>query len=82
MSPEEHLERAYQQCRQVLASEVLELVKRMPPDLFERLVVELLVKMGYGGSREEARKTIGRSGDEGIDGVINEARLGLDVVYI
>ena len=82
MSPEEHLERAYQQCRQVLASEVLELVKRMPPDLFERLVVELLVKMGYGGSREEARKAIGRSGDEGIDGVINEARLGLDVVYI
>jgi len=82
MSPEEQLERAYQQCRQVLASEVLELVKRMPPDLFERLVVELLVKMGYGGSREEAGKAIGRSGDEGIDGVINEDRLGLDVVYI
>lgn len=53
-----------------------------PPSFFERLVIDVLVKMGYGGSRKEAGKAIGRSGDEGIDGIINEDRLGLDVLYI
>jgi restriction system protein len=52
------------------------------PEFFERLVVEVLVKMGYGGTREDAGKAIGKSGDEGIDGIINEDRLGLDVIYI
>lgn len=52
------------------------------PEFFERLVVELLVSMGYGGSLEDAGSAIGKSGDEGIDGIINEDRLGLDVVYI
>jgi restriction system protein len=52
------------------------------PQFFERLVVELLLKMGYGGSRRDAGQAIGRSGDEGIDGVISEDRLGLDVVYL
>jgi restriction system protein len=65
-----------------LASEVLEKAKACSPAFFERLVVELLVKMGYGGTREDAGKAIGRSGDEGIDGIINEDRLGLDVIYL
>jgi len=65
-----------------LADELLNQVKLNSPGFFERLVVELLVKMGYGGSFEDAGRAIGRSGDEGIDGVINEDRLGLDVIYI
>ena len=52
------------------------------PNFFERLVVELLVKMGYGGSRKDAGEAIGRTGDEGIDGIIKEDRLGLDTIYI
>ena len=54
----------------------------MSPNLFERLVVDLLLKMGYGGSREDADQAIGKSGDEGIDGIINEYILGLDNIYI
>src|SRR2546425_11371370 len=65
-----------------LASELLTRVKGASPQFFERLVVELLLKMGYGGSRRDAGQAIGRSGDEGIDGVISEDRLGLDVVYL
>ena len=56
--------------------------QRSTPEFFERLVVELLVNMGYGGSRRDAGKAIGRSGDEGIDGIINEDRLGLDMIYL
>jgi restriction system protein len=67
---------------QQLAEDILERVKKAPPAFFERLVVDLLLAMGYGGSREDAGKTIGKSGDGGIDGVINEDRLGLDVLYI
>jgi restriction system protein len=57
-------------------------LKQATPAFFERIVVELLVKMGYGGSRADAGKAIGRSGDGGIDGIIKEDKLGLDVVYI
>jgi len=81
-TPEEALERAYQNLREDLAAELLAQIKQSPPSLFERLVVELLVKMGYGGSREDAGRAIGRSGDEGIDGIIKEDRLGLDIIYI
>jgi restriction system protein len=81
-TPEEIMEEAYQQVRQDLASELLEMVQDNSPAFFEKLVVDLLVKMGYGGTRKEAGKAIGASGDEGIDGIINEDRLGLDVVYI
>lgn len=81
-SPEEQLETAYQQVRDDLASELLEKVKGGTSEFFEHLVVEVLLRMGYGGSRNEAGEAIGRSGDEGIDGVINEDRLGLDVIYI
>lgn len=82
VTPEESLEAAYQRLRQNLAAELLETVKRCSPAFFERLVVDLLVKMGYGGSREDAGRAVGRSGDEGIDGIIKEDRLGLDLIYI
>ncbi|NUM53700.1 MAG: restriction endonuclease [Candidatus Hydrogenedentes bacterium] len=81
-TPEEALESAYQNLRNDLAAELLTQVKQIPPTLFERLVVELLVKMGYGGSRKDAGQAIGKSGDEGIDGIIKEDRLGLDIIYI
>ncbi len=81
-TPEETLESAYQQLRRGLAIELLDQVKQQPPDFFERLVVELLVKMGYGGSLRDAGKAVGKSGDGGIDGIIKEDRLGLDLIYI
>lgn len=81
-TPEEALERAYQNLRADLAAELLSQIKQSPPALFERLVVELLVKMGYGGTRKDAGRAIGKSGDEGIDGIIKEDRLGLDIIYI
>lgn len=81
-TPEERIEAAYSQIRTELASELLAKVKPASPAFFERLVVDLLVKMGYGGSRSDAGRAIGKSGDGGIDGIINEDRLGLDVVYI
>ena len=68
--------------QRALASDLLERVKAASPTFFERLVVQLLVAMGYGGSMEVAGKTIGRSGDEGIDGIVKEDRLGLDVIYL
>ncbi len=81
-TPEDTLERVHSELNGVLVQDILERVKAAPPAFFERLVVDLLVRMGYGGSREDAGKTIGKSGDGGIDGVINEDRLGLDVVYV
>ncbi|MEO0985956.1 MAG: restriction endonuclease [Cyanobacteria bacterium J06639_14] len=81
-TPEESLEGAYQSLRSDLANEILEIVKKCSPAFFEELVVDLVVKMGYGGSRKEAGQAIGRSGDEGIDGIIKEDRLGLDIIYI
>ncbi|HTR25010.1 MAG TPA: restriction endonuclease [Terriglobales bacterium] len=81
-TPEELLEDAYQRFRTDIASELLAHVTAASSHFFERLVVELLLSMGYGGSRKEAGEAIGRAGDEGIDGIINEDRLGLDVIYI
>ena len=71
-TPEEMLEEAYKSLRNNLASEMLAQVKKTTPKMFEQIVVELLVKMGYGGSRPDASKAIGRTGDEGIDGIIKE----------
>lgn len=82
LTPEEHLEYGHQRIREQLAADLLQKVKNAPPAFFEKLVVELLLSMGYGGSRQDAGKTVGGSGDGGIDGVINEDRLGLDVIYI
>lgn len=81
-TPEEILEDAYEEIRDGLAQELLILVKQGTPSFFERLVVELLVKMGYGGSRRDAARAVGQAGDEGIDGIIDEDRLGLDTIYI
>lgn len=81
-TPEENLDRAYQRIRKSLASELLAKVVELSPAFFERLVVELLVKIGYGGSIKDAGKAMGKSGDEGIDGTIKEDKLGLDIIYI
>ncbi len=82
LTPEDVLASAYKKLRSVLESEILSSVKEASPSFFERLVVDLLVKMGYGGNRQDAGKALGKSGDGGIDGIINEDRLGLDVIYI
>jgi restriction system protein len=81
-TPEERLEDGYQRIRVELAQELLVRIRGCSPGFFERLVVEVLVNMGYGGSRKDAGEAIGRSGDEGIDGIIKEDRLGLDTIYI
>jgi len=81
-TPEELLETGYKELRANLAGELLLQVKAGSPAFFERLVVELLVRMGYGGTREDAGQVLGKSGDGGIDGIINEDRLGLDVIYL
>jgi restriction system protein len=81
-TPEETLESAYVRIKDGLALELLARIKAASSHFFEKLVVELLLTMGYGGSRQEAGKAIGRAGDEGIDGVISEDRLGLDSVYL
>ena len=81
-TPEETLEGAYQSLRSDLISDVLVTVRGCSPAFFEQLVVDLVVRMGYGGSRKEAGQAIGKSGDEGIDGIIKEDRLGLDIIYI
>ena len=81
-TPEDSLAYAYSKLRSSLETEILSSVKEASPSFFERLVVDLLVKMGYGGNRKDAGKALGKSGDGGIDGIINEDRLGLDVIYI
>jgi restriction system protein len=81
-TPEELIEDAHQQLRDNLSVQILEQLKTGSPSFFEKVVVEVLVKMGYGGSRKDAGEAIGQSGDEGIDGIIKEDRLGLDIIYI
>lgn len=81
-TPEELLEQSFQRIQGELAASVLDQVKNGSPAFFENLVVELLLKMGYGRNRVDAGKAIGKSGDEGIDGIISEDRLGLEAIYI
>ncbi len=81
-TPEELIESGYQKIRKSLEEELLSKLKTVDPYFFEKIVVELLVKMGYGGSIQDAGKAIGKSGDEGIDGIIKEDKLGLGVIYI
>jgi len=81
-TPQEEIDDAYQQIRARLSAELLSTVQGCTPEKFERLVVDLLVRMGYGGSHRDAGQAIGRSGDGGIDGIIKEDRLGLDAIYI
>jgi len=81
-TPEEALERAAEKFREEVAQQLIKQIKTNSPNFFEKLVVDLLVKMGYGGSIKDAGKAIGQSGDEGIDGIIKEDKLGLDLIYI
>ena len=81
-TPQELLEYGYQKIKKDLSQELLGFVRQSSPRFFERLVVELLLSMGYGGSRKDAGQAIGQSGDGGIDGIIKEDKLGLDVIYL
>jgi restriction system protein len=81
-TPEEQIEAGYLRHRDGLASEVLARLRKCSPGFFEQVVVDLLVAMGYGGSRQDAGRAVGGSGDGGIDGIIKEDRLGLDAVYV
>lgn len=81
-TPEEVMDAAFQSIQDGLASELLQRIKACSPTFFEQLVIDMLVTMGYGGTRREAGRAVGRSGDGGIDGIINEDRLGLDVIYV
>ena len=81
-TPEDALASAYRKLRADIESELLDTVKQASSSFFERVVIDLLVQMGYGGNRQDAASAVGKSGDEGIDGIINEDRLGLDVIYI
>jgi restriction system protein len=81
-TPEERIEVAYLETREALTAELLDRIRRQTPEFFEQLVLDVLVAMGYGGSRKDAAARLGRSGDAGIDGVIQEDRLGLDLIYL
>jgi len=81
-TPQELLDASYQELRQALAQEVLDHLKSCSPRFFERVVVNLLVAMGYGGSRRDAGQAVGQTGDGGIDGIIKEDKLGLDAIYL
>jgi len=81
-TPDEIMRTAYRQIETTLAQDMLERIRNAPPEFFERLMVNLLLSMGYGGSAEEAGRTLGRSGDDGVDGVVDQDPLGLDRVYI
>jgi restriction system protein len=81
-TPEESLESAFHRLRTSIETELLQQVKAAPPEFFERLVVELLVAMGYGGTLRDAGQAIGKAGDGGIDGIIKEDRLGLEVIHV
>jgi len=82
INPAEALENAYQELQIALTSDLLQTIKECTPAFFERLVIDVLIKMGYGGSRREAGQAMGKSGDGGIDGIIKEDKLGLDIIYI
>ncbi|ACL16921.1 restriction endonuclease [Methanosphaerula palustris] len=82
LTPYELLEKSYQIIRDQLANDLLEQVFASSPVFFEKMVIDLLLAMGYGGSRKDAGEAIGRSNDEGVDGIIKEDKLGLDVIYI
>lgn len=81
-TPEEYIDYGYSRLRAALADEILSRIAQMPPAFFEKLVVDLLVAMGYGGSQRDAGRAVGPGADEGIDGVIKEDRLGLETIYI
>lgn len=81
-TPEERIDGAYRELSSALAAELLDRVSEQSPEFFEQLVLDVLRGMGYGGRREDAAERLGQSGDEGVDGVIREDRLGLDLIYV
>lgn len=81
-TPEEVMRSAYEQMNVSLADDLLERIRQLKPGFFEKFVVNLLISMGYGGSADNAGRALGRSGDNGVDGVIDQDALGLDQVYI
>jgi len=81
-TPDERMRLAHRQIEAALGQDLLDRVRKAPPEFFERLIVNLLLSMGYGGSRADAGRTLGRTGDDGVDGVIDQDSLGLDRVYI
>lgn len=81
-TPEESLEYAHQKLKNNVTTELLQTIKESSPEFFEKLVIDLLIKMGYGGSRKNAGEALGRTGDGGIDGSIREDKLGLDTIYV
>jgi len=81
-TPDEIMRTWHRQIEATLAQELLDRIREAPPDFFERLLVSLLLSMGYGGSTAHAGRALGRSGDNGVDGVIDQDALGLDQVYI
>ena len=81
-TPDEAMRLAYREIETALAHDLLERIREAPPAFFERLMVNFLIGMGYGGSTENAGRTLGRSGDDGVDGVVDQDALGLDRVYI
>jgi len=81
-TPTEIIEQKIQEVNEALADELLRKIKNSSPKFFEKLVIDLLLKMGYGDSEKEMAEVVGKSGDEGIDGTIKEDKLGLDVIYI
>jgi restriction system protein len=81
-TPEELLENAYVKVRRQIEAELLGQIMGNPPEFLERVIVDLVVRMGYGGSHKDAGEALGRSGDEGVDGIIKEDPLGLDIIYL
>lgn len=81
-TPDDTIAAAYKEQKAELAQEILERVKEMPPAFFERLIVQLMLRLGYGSAVEDAGKTLGKSGDGGVDGVIKQDKLGLDNIYL
>lgn len=82
LTPEERIEDSYGELRTALAEELLDRIHDQSSEFFEQLVLDVLHAIGYGGTREGATERLGKSGDEGVDGVIREDRLGLDTVYV
>lgn len=81
-TPEERIVGAYRELRSALAEELRDRILEQPPSFLEQLVLDVLYAMGYGGSRADATERLGQSGDEGVDGVIREDKLGLDQIYV
>tara|TARA_B110000211_G_scaffold177693_1_gene200880 strand:+ start:75 stop:1013 length:939 start_codon:yes stop_codon:yes gene_type:complete len=82
ITPDEALRSAYRKINDALAEEIIERTRKVTPAFFENLLIELLLAMGYGGTGEGAAHALGKSGDNGIDGVINQDPLGVDQIYI